>query len=100
MVDSGPFLIADGAVLGVATALFLRTRLPGPVVTAVLAAAGLLAGAGALMIVTDEPSRLSITLTLVITGVGAPLQARALLGPFGSAGAGSSGTVGDDRKGH
>jgi len=99
VVDIGPFLVAGGAVLGVATALFLRTRLPGPVVTLVLAAAGLLVGAGALMVLTEEPSPLSITLTLVITCVGAPLQARALLGPFGSAVAGSSGTVGDDRKG-
>jgi hypothetical protein len=100
VVDSGPLLVAGGAVLGVATALLLRTRLPGPVVTAVLAAAGLLVGAGALMIVTEEPSPLSITLTLAITGVGAPLQARALLGPFGNTQAGSSGTVGGDRKGH
>lgn len=98
-MDSGALLVAGGAVLGVATALLLRTRIPASIVTVLLAFAGLCAGAGALELVADEPSTSAIVVTLVITGLGAPLQARALLGPFGSAPAGSSGTVGDDRKG-
>lgn len=98
-MDTGPILVAVGVVLGIATALFLRTLLPAVVVTALLVAAGLWAGMGALMTVTDGPSPFAVVLTLTITGLGAPLQVRALLGPFGRTAPGSSGTVGGDQKG-
>ena len=98
-MDTGPILVVVGGLLGITTAVLLRTLLPAIVVTALLAAAGLWAGMGALMMATENPSPLALVLTLTITGLGAPLQARALLGPFGRTTAGSSGTVGGDQKG-
>lgn len=96
---AGTILLVVGVVLGIATALFLRTLLPTIVVTALLVAAGLWAGMGALMMVTDGPSPFAVVLTLTISGLGAPLQVRALLGPFGRTAPGPSGTVGGDQKG-
>jgi hypothetical protein len=88
----GVALIVGAAALALSAAFFLRTRLPGAVVTGVLAAAGVGLGAGALL-VQDDPSAVDWWATLMGLAVLVPFHARVVLGPLGAAGgAGGAGS--------
>jgi hypothetical protein len=81
----GAALIAGSSALGLLTAFGLRTRLPGAVVTGILAAAGAGLGAGALL-VQDGPSAADWWATLIGLAVLVPFHARVVLGPLGARG--------------
>jgi hypothetical protein len=81
----GVALIAGASALALVVAFLLRTRLPGAVVTGVLAAAGVGLGAGALL-VQDDPSPADWWATLIGLAVLVPFHARVMLGPLGRAG--------------
>ena len=81
----GVALIVGSSALGLLTAFGLRTRLPGAVVTGILAAAGAGLGAGALL-VQDGPSAADWWATLIGLAVLVPFHARVVLGPLGAGG--------------
>jgi hypothetical protein len=81
----GVALIVGSSALGLLTAFALRTRLPGAVVVALLAAAGAGLGAGALL-AQDDPSAADWWATPIGLAVLVPFHARVVLGPLGAAG--------------
>lgn len=81
----GVTLIVGASAIALLVAFILRTRLPGPVVTGVLAAAGAGLGTGALL-VQDDPSGADWWATLIGLAVLVPFHARVVLGPLGADG--------------
>ena len=81
----GVALIVGASAVALLVAFLLRTRLPGAVVTGVLAAAGAGLGTGTLL-VQDDPSGADWWATLIGLAVLVPFHARVMLGPLGRAG--------------
>jgi hypothetical protein len=81
----GIALIVGGAVVALATAFLLRTRAPGAVVAAVLAACGVALGVGA-SLVQDHVSTTNWVLTIALLAFLVPAHVRVVLGRFGPGG--------------
>jgi len=78
----GVALIVGGAVVILAVAFLLRTRLPGRVVFALAAAAGVAIGAGALL-VQSQVSPVEWAVTLAALALLGPAHVRIMFGPLG-----------------
>jgi hypothetical protein len=78
----GLALIVAGSLLALLIAIGLWQRLPGPAALALLAAAGVIVGAGALL-VQDDPGPGDWALTLLVLGLLTPLHGRLVFGPPG-----------------
>lgn len=72
-------------VVAVLTAFALRTWLPGPVVFALLAAAGAALGWGG-MLLRPNPSAIEHVLIVIAMSLLVPLHVRVVLGPLGRRG--------------
>lgn len=96
-METGTLLILAGTITWIASAMVLRTRLPGLVVTFVLAATAMAVGAGSLLLV-GTPTTAEWGVTLAVMGFMGPFQARMVLGAFGGNAGHPSGTVGPDRR--
>ena len=79
-------LVLGGAAVGLAVALFLRTRMPRAAVVGLVAMAGAALGAGGLLIEGD-PAPLDWALTPSLLALSLPVHARIALGPLGGGGA-------------
>lgn len=73
------------ALVAVLTAFALRTRLPGPVVFGLLAAAGAALGWGGILLRPD-PSAIEHVLIVIAMSLLVPLHVRVVLGPLGRRG--------------
>ena len=87
MIGSEPTAIGVGflvlgAVVGVVVSFVLRTRLPGPAVTALLVGAGAAIGWGGMLLQPDPPAFQSV-FAVVVLGVLVPFHVRVVFGPFG-----------------
>ncbi len=78
----GESLIVAAASGGVATALLLRTRMPGVLVAAVLMLAGVGLGWGG-MLVQPDPSIGELIAAVAMLAFLVPAHVRIVLGPFG-----------------
>jgi hypothetical protein len=83
----GTWIVVVSAGLAVVTGFVLRTRMPAPVVTAVLAVAGAGIGWGGSLLL-DDPSTGEFVLTVATMAILVPAHARIVLGRFGPAGRG------------
>jgi multisubunit Na+/H+ antiporter MnhG subunit len=75
----GLALIVAGSLLALLTVFGLWRRLPEPAALVVLATAGAIVGAGALLVQYD-PGPGDWALTLLVLGVGTPLHGRLVFG--------------------
>jgi hypothetical protein len=75
----GLALIVAGSLLALLIAIGLWRRLPGPAALALLAAAGVIVGTGALL-VQDDPGPGDWALTLLVLGLLTPLHGRLVFG--------------------
>lgn len=89
-------LIAGGSVVWTVTAIGLRKRLPAPVVTIVLALAGMVIAVGGLLLQVDRDTNADWAAALLFMAFAGPFQARIAFGPFGENRGLASGTVGRD----
>ena len=80
-MSTGAVIVAAGALLAVVTA-FLRRRMPGLVVGAVLALAGAAIGWGG-MLLRPDPSTWEIVVAVLALAFLVPAHVRIVLGPFG-----------------
>lgn len=78
----GAWLVAAAAAVALATSFALRTRLPAPAVTAVLAVCGAAVGWGA-MLLQDDPSTGELVAAVVLLAILVPAHVRIVIGPFG-----------------
>jgi hypothetical protein len=78
----GTWFVVVGAVLAVVTSFGLRTRLPAPVVAALLVVAGATIGWGGMLLQSDPPMSQTV-LTVVALAVLVPFHVRVVVGPFG-----------------
>lgn len=84
-VGCGVGLLLGGAAIGLTTALLLWKRLPAIVPVVMMAAAGLLIGAGALL-VQRSVGAADWAVTLTLMGILSPLHCRVLFGRPGGRG--------------
>jgi hypothetical protein len=81
----GIALIVAGAVVALATAFLLRTRVPAFLVAVVLAVCGVALGVGVLL-VQDHVSTANWILTVALLAFLVPAHVRVVLGRFGPGG--------------
>ena len=81
-VDSGGWIAGISAGVALVTALFLRNRAPGPVVLAILVAAGAGIGWGG-MLIQPDPSVGEFVAAVAILAALIPAHVRIVLGPYG-----------------
>jgi SHS2 domain-containing protein len=79
---AGPWLVGLGAALAVLTSFGLRTRIPAPAVTALLAAGGGAVGWGGMLLQPAPPVSQSV-FAVVALAVFVPFHVRVVVGPFG-----------------
>jgi hypothetical protein len=82
---AGIALVAAGAAIAVVAGTVLRTKLPAPVVLALLVLGSLVVGAGALLLLEEQPDVTNVVVTLLTMAVVGPFHVRVVFGPLGKA---------------
>lgn len=81
-METGGWIAAGAASLGLAVALLLRSRLPAVAVLVILAAAGAGIGWGG-MLIQPDPSIGELVAAVGLLAILVPAHVRIVLGPFG-----------------
>ena len=84
MSAAGVALVAAGAAIALVAGAVLRTKLPAPLVLLMLVVGSVIVGAGALLLLDQEPDVTNVVVTLLIMAVAGPFHLRVVFGPLGA----------------